>query len=387
MTRRARTNGETIELIELVDVDPAAFGAGHDVIGVRFDGPAEAPRSDAPIASATASAWRVGAAMFALLLAAGATAAALRPWYRDPVLIVRSATVQPSLTDQLVIGRYPGVARSAEIVSPSSALADGIRGGAVFAATPGVDGTTARSATYYVVADTAGTNNPPADDSTEPITVQGTLGTITQNGSSILVQWHPADGVVSVLRTRGLDRAATLRLASQLVVRGDTVRVGHRSALQGMHAVGTIADAQQLGAVFEAAQAYAGEPTFGPLGGSSRIVAVRYPAAAVAVGTSVGPGTDEFLALSFPAVAHTTADGYDAVVVDTSTSNGRTRTTRTTVVWTEHGRIIAVSASSRALAEQYAEAVRPATADEWLQVQHLSAPSPGRPSGGSARVV
>jgi len=387
MTRRARSNGETIELIELVDVDPAAFGAGHDIVGVRFDGPAEAPRSEAPIASATSSAWRVGATMLVLLVAAGATAVALRPWYRDPVLIVRSAVVQPSLTDQLVIGRYPGVARSAEIVSPSSALANGFRGGAVFATEPGTDGTTARNATFYVVADTTDPNNPTADDSTEPITVQGTLGTITISDPSILVQWHPADGVVSVLRTTGLDRGAALRLAGQLVVRGDTVRVGHRSALQGMHAVGTIADAQQLGAVFEAAQAYAGEPTFGPLGGSSRIVAVRYPAAAVAVGSSVGSATDELLAVSFPAVAHTTADGYDAVVVDTSTNNGSTRTARTTVVWSEHGRIIAVSAPSRALAEQYAEAVRPATADEWLQVQHLSAPSPGRPSGGSARVV
>jgi hypothetical protein len=310
----------------------------------------------------------------------------LNPWYRDPEVIVRSATVVPSLTDQLVIGRYPGVARSAEISEMSATTPQGFEGGAVFVGPSPSDGGTPNNAIFYRFA--AGSQGYTVDQgAAEPITVKGSLGTIAVTGPSILVQWHPADGKDAFLRTTGLDRAATLRLANSLTVRGDAVRVSHRSALAGMHAIGTIADAQQLGAVFQAAQGYAGQPTFGPTGTRSRIVVVRYPAATVAVGEAVGPATHDLLTLLFPVVGHTTADGFDAVVFDTSTNDGAQQVARTTVMWTEGGRIIAVSAPSKALAQQYAEAVRAATDDEWLQVQHLSAPSIGRPSGGTARVV
>jgi hypothetical protein len=383
VNRRVRAD---VELIELVDADPSAFGGSHEVIGDRFEAPAEAPQREATFPSTAASAWRVGALVIMLAVVASVTAWHLNPWYRDPEVIVRSATVVPSLTDQLVIGRYPGVARSAEISEMSATTPQGFEGGAVFVGPSPSDGGTPNNAIFYRFA--AGSQGYTVDQgAAEPITVKGSLGTIAVTGPSILVQWHPADGKDAFLRTTGLDRAATLRLANSLTVRGDAVRVSHRSALAGMHAIGTIADAQQLGAVFQAAQGYAGQPTFGPTGTRSRIVVVRYPAATVAVGEAVGPATHDLLTLLFPVVGHTTADGFDAVVFDTSTNDGTQQVARTTVMWTEGGRIIAVSAPSKALAQQYAEAVRAATDDEWLQVQHLSAPSIGRPSGGTARVV
>lgn len=384
MTRRTRGMVDGFDLVELVDVDPTVFGSGHEIVGSRFDGPEAVPHREGAIAGGRASAWRLGLVVLLLVSTAAVTAGRLRPWYRNPALLVRSTPVTPSLTDQLVIGRYPGVARSAEISSVTTGSASGEVGGAVFAAftEDGVD--PAHSAAYSVVANDD-TVSPGGE--VEPVTVHGALGTLQSHGSTVLVQWHPADHTTATLRTSGMDRAAALRLAGELSLRGDAVRVGHRGALRGMQPVGTIDDARQLSAVFQAAQSYAGQATFGPRGASSRIVAVRYSAAVVAVGTSTSADMHRLIELFFPGAAHTTADGYDAVVVDTTTSDGSVTVPRTTVVWTEGGRILAVSAPTRALAEKYAEAVRPASAGEWDEVQHLSAPSAGRAGGGSARVV
>jgi hypothetical protein len=370
--KRARRDG--VEAIEIVDADPAAFG-GAPVAVVADEGGSSEPRSP----RRQAPAWVVGLAVVLTIGAAGTVAWKLRPWYNDPVVIVRAAIVVPTLTNQLVIGTGAGTPTGALITNTVERPTPGTtESGAVFvdaSATVGNPGT-ARAVFYRTDLDSSGDPTFDPSDTISSGVVHGGPAAVVSSGSGVTVRWQPSDGKIYVLRTDRLDPSAALRLANAITSDGPTVRISPRSALGQLRVVGTMADTDRMEALFVASQAFARGSSYSTYLADASAVAVRYRHAGMAVGTSIGPRTMELLESTFPLRSHVTVHGHNAIEFDITSSFDSGERTFTTVMWTEGGRLIAVTSTSPALAEQYAAAVRPATDAEWRQVVRLSSPVP-----------
>jgi hypothetical protein len=326
-----------------------------------------APRRGAP-------AWVVGLAVALLIGAAGAVARNLEPWYVDPVVVVRNASVVPTLTNQLVIGTGAGTPTGAFIGTSDQPIAARANGsGAVFVESPGTVLDHRASAIFYRI-DQSGSDYVSfgSDFTTSSVVVHGTPATLVSNGSVTVVRWQGVDRKVWILQTEGIDPTAAMRLANALTSNGPTVRVSPRSALGRLQAVGTIDDRDRMEAVLAGSQAFALDATYTMFIGDTTSVAVRYPHAGIAIGTSLGSHAIELMGSTFPVTSHVTVHGHAAVEFDITTNSGPEPATLTTVMWPEGGRIIAVTATTPALAEHYASAVRPASITEWRQVVGLS---------------
>ncbi|MEI8241295.1 MAG: hypothetical protein WCI22_17930, partial [Actinomycetota bacterium] len=336
------TRHDAIEIIELVDADPNVFGGAPltTVDNDRTPGESRAPRG-------ATTAWLGGAAVALMLLGAAAVARQLRPWQAgDPAVVVRDASVTPTLTNHLVIGTVAGTPTGALTTTIDEQVGRiAFPRGAVFASGLAEAGSpSVKSAVFYESLSTTADNAFDPSATTTSVEVQGTAATLVSSGSSFLVRWKSADGNVYLLRTDRLDRAEALRLANALTIEGTSVRIRHRSALGALGVRGTLADAQRLGAVFEESQSVGNEQPLYGAGNDATMVVVRYPHAGMAVNTSVGPNTMALTESSFPVRAHVSVHGHDAIEVDTTVNFGSGESTRTTLMWTEGGRLIAVTA-------------------------------------------
>jgi hypothetical protein len=363
---RARRDGD---IIEVVDADPNAFGGAPVAVVADEGGPSEprSPRRQAP-------AWVVGLAVVLTIGAAGTVAWKLRPWYKDPVVIVREASVVPTLTNHLVIGTGAGAPTDSLITTTVEAAPRSIAEiGAVFVDPSAADNQRRASAIFYRT-DANSANDPTFDPSAtvSSVEVHGTPARLIGSGSGITVRWQPTNGKVYILQTDGLDDGEALRLANSITSDGPTVRISDRSALGPLQVLGTLADEQRIDELLVSGRAFSVNVGLGTFVVDASILAVRYPHAGIAVGTGFGPNTVEMIASSIPVRSRLTVHGRDAIEFDITMGYASGAATLTTVAWTEGGRLIAVTATSPALAEQYAAAVRPATEVEWQQVQRVS---------------
>jgi len=360
------------DIIEIVDADPTVFGAAPVVVDAR-DEPHEQRKPHREV-----SVWSVGLVVVLLAVAAGTVAWKLQPWHHDDAVYVRDHVATTTLTDHLVIADVAGAPVGA-LLPTAQPLPTEVAEGAVFidaASTPGIEATANAIYSRFEPDMRAEVSFDPSA-TTAVVEVHGVSGMTATSGTSVVVRWRLADGTVQSLQTDRVSADAALRLANAITSDGHTVRVAPRSALGQLCPLGTVAESQHVVQVFVASQAFAQDPG----GGASpdndpSIFAVRYRTAGIAVGHGAGPDTLALIATSLPLRAHLEVHGLDALSFDLSASFGATPSTLTTVMWVEGGRLIAVCATSPALAQQYAQAVRPATDAEWRQVVQLSSSVP-----------
>jgi hypothetical protein len=379
----SRARRDDLEVIELVDADPAAFG-GAPVAVVSDDAGEPRPTRRRREPPRGVPAWMMGLAVVLLIVAAGTVAWKLSPWHADDSVFVRDQRATPTLTNHLIVGdlhvvplaSYVG-ASAAEPVERTNVITSG----AVFVGPRSTPSSTPPSMLFWRIPPGT-TFSDESNDGSSKIEVQGQPGTIMRGSGEYLIRWGLPDGSQDNLRALSVDEGTATRLADNISIdRHDTVFVRHRSALGAFHAAGTVNDLQTAGSTFTAAAVWATDPGSIPPSNLRSVDLIDYGPLTLAVGPSTGSDPIELLRPNLPAATALQVHGHDALAVQVNTDSAASPSAglNYVVVWVEGGLTIAVAGNTLSATLQNAEAVRPATDAEWQQVvkvQNASTTSP-----------
>lgn len=368
-----------VELIELIDVDPGAFGPSSasrpsssspgtgDGDG---DGPRRRPR---PAGAGWARAGMLASVV--LMVGLGVFALVVRPWegvgrgrYLDPDLQASE------LTNRLVFGQPPGELRSTSMGGVRNGEAFDLRDRAVGFLWGDPDAVLGLSqfpetqrngrifAFYATPSDSEG-----AFLITPQRTIAGAPAEVSDenDGKAIDLAWGPLDGMIyrAVATNTTVDDAVAI--AEEIHVEGDEVIIEHRTTLDGMQPLGSFGDYIDLFLLDEfAADFDQNIPGY---------TGLYYGFSGHSVGSL--PGRESALDLVRNTIAPDAVDGEVHGLRALGFTHGAGPfgdQDRSAVIWWEGGRLILVQGDGDLDATfALAETVRPATDAEWKAAEAL----------------
>lgn len=328
--------------------------------------------------------WIAGLAAGAVL-AAGIGLAVTRPWQSDSTGPV-STEPPAQLTNRLIVGEPPGDLtltaaqpagqRQGEADDDVVVLSDPTTVGQLFAA----DGSTLQRgkfvALYASPLDEAD-QFADEDEDADVITVRGMPGTIDIDDTDVsIAYWGPDDnGYRFNIAAKGIDSAAMVSAAEGFSVDNGVAVIEQGGALEGMQPLG------EVRTLFLAFQLIVGSS---PEDTSPQVTTVVYGDpfdGGMQVSSVPSPEDDPLRMFSFlfGTTTPTTVHGQTAVVGQNGADFG---TDGSAVAWVEGGQLIVVSGSfSPAELIRAAQSVRPASAQEWAEIEQLG-PAPGLDNEG-----
>lgn len=369
-----------VDLIELIDVDPGAFGPSPAARpeGDGHEGHRRGRRRRLRLPSPHGVAFWARFGMVSsvvLMVGLGVAGLLIRPWdgagrgrYADPDLQTSE------LTERLVFGSPPGDLRSTSMGGLRTSEEFDLRNRAVGYFWGDPDAVLGSSrfpeasnrgrifAFYATPSDSEG-----AFLITPQRTIAGAPAEVSDesDGASIDLAWGPLDGMIyrAVATNTTVDDAVAI--AEEIHVEGDQVVIEHRTTLDGMKPLGSFGDYIDLFILDEFANDFDQKV--------SNYTGLYYGFSGHSVGSM--PGRAQALDL----VRHTIAPGATAGEVHGLPALGYTHGSgpfgdqdRSAVIWWEGGRLILVQGDGDLDATYaLAETVRPATEAEWRAAEAL----------------
>lgn len=351
---------DEVDIIDIFDPDADVFGAESGE--APFLAPYRRPRWVMP----TAVAGVVAIAVSGFLVWA--------PWSGNATTSFGSGDApELTLTERLVFDDPPAELAGSELGEPSSnAFFGGFEDAeGYFFAEPGVTAdffsgeSTGRWAAFFAVPESEDDLDVP--DGPQTI-VQGVPARISTNDNEQQIEFGPVNGQMFSVVTSGMPLTESLEFANAVSVENGTPTVT-RGALGDMQPIGDVADYTTVLTTLFATTDFGSQPG---------VVLVQYGEVtiddegdvgllyALATQPVVSDRTLGMLHFLFGETASAVVHGQPAVVVDQTDEISEAAF----VIWVEGGRIIVVIGPSDATSIlELAESVRPATDDEWAEVE------------------